>query len=383
MEKNLPLDTIICGDCTQVLKDFPDNSIDLIFADPPYWVRSSKQLTRVGGADFDGGAEWDRVFQSEEEYEEFTRAWLTECRRVLKSTGSIWVMGGMQCVSVLGYWMQKLGFWTINHVIWQKTNPTPNFRGARLNNSHETIIWASKREKARFRFHYQTAKELNTDNVPLLEFEGGRRKQMGSVWQMPICAGAERLKDENGVRLHATQKPEELLYRILAISSSPGDVVLDPFGGSMTTAAVARRMGRHYISIERDERYCFYGRQRVEREQPWLGEIERAAWDQKPPRVTMLMLMDEMLLHTGEKVYLADGVTSGELFTDGRVRVGGELMDIHAAAALLSGGKAARVNGYEHLYVMRNGMFVSLGELRKRYAARLQKERQASEQNAR
>ncbi|MBR6160094.1 MAG: site-specific DNA-methyltransferase, partial [Lachnospiraceae bacterium] len=250
---------IINGNCIEEMNRLEAGSVDLIFADPPYWMRVGGILKRVGGDEFDGcDDEWDR-FSSLKDYEEFTQKWLEACHRVLKSDGSIWVIGSMQCIYTIGAIMQDTGFWLINDVIWHKKNPTPNFRGTRLNNSHETLIWAAKSKKSKYTFNYKTAKELNRDTVTDEEFCAGVRKQMGSVWKMAVCAGNERIKDANGNKLHSTQKPLEMLERIIAISSKPGDVVLDPFGGTMTTAVVAKRLGRKYIMIEKDENYCRYG----------------------------------------------------------------------------------------------------------------------------
>ncbi|MGB4171103.1 MAG: site-specific DNA-methyltransferase, partial [bacterium] len=246
------------------MKKLPDECVDLIFADPPYWMRVEGVLNRVEGTPYDGCDDpWDNQFETTKDYNDFTRAWLGECKRILKPNGSIWVIGGMQCIYTIGAIMQELGFWFINDVIWYKKNPTPNFRGARLNNSHETLIWAAKSDKARFTFNYKTAKELNTDTVDEEDFKKGVRKQLGSVWRIGICQGRERLRRDNGEKLHSTQKPEELLYRVIAISSNIGDLVFDPFGGTMTTAAVAKRMGRHYLTIEKELEYCQYGERRL------------------------------------------------------------------------------------------------------------------------
>ena len=221
---------IINGNCIDELKKLPENSVDLIFADPPYWMRTSGVLHRVEGSEFNGCSdEWDNQFECLDDYISFTRNWLEGCRRVLKPNGSIWVIGSMQCIYTIGNMMQELGFWIINDVIWHKKNPTPNFKGTRLNNSHETLIWAAKSSKSKYTFNYKTAKELNKDNVTEEEFQKGVRKQLGSVWRIAVCQGNERLKDKDGNKLHSTQKPQELLYRIINISSKLGDTVLDPF----------------------------------------------------------------------------------------------------------------------------------------------------------
>lgn len=202
------MNTIINGNSLEVLKTLEKESIDLIFADPPYWMRTEGALSRVEGTTFDGcDDEWDS-FRTEEEYGIFTKTWLSECKRVLKENGSIWVIGSMQCIYTIGGIMQNLGFWFINDVIWHKKNPTPNFKGTRLNNSHETLIWATKSKKSKYTFNYKTAKELNLDTVTREEQRSGIRKQLGSVWKISVCSGSERLKDSEGNKLHSTQKPE-------------------------------------------------------------------------------------------------------------------------------------------------------------------------------
>jgi site-specific DNA-methyltransferase (adenine-specific) len=237
-KKDIQKNVIIYGDTIEELKKLPDECVDLIFADPPYWMRVEGVLHRVEGTEFDGcDDEWDNQFNILSDYEEFTEKWLIECKRVLKKNGSLWVIGGMQCIYTIGSIMQRLGLWIINDVIWHKKNPTPNFKGTRLNNSHETMIWAVKSEKVKYTFNYKTAKELNTDTVAPDEYAKGVRKQLGSVWRIGVCQGNERLKDDEGQKLHNTQKPEELLYRIMAINSKIGDVVLDPFGGVSSIAS--------------------------------------------------------------------------------------------------------------------------------------------------
>ena len=192
------INKVICGDSIEEMNKMQPNSVDLIFADPPYWMRTEGVLKRVEGTDFDGCDDtWDK-FDSLEDYEDFTKKWLSACHRILKPNGSIWVIGGMQCIYTIGSTMQDLGFWLVNDVIWHKKNPTPNFMGTRLNNSHETLIWATKSKKSKYTFNYKTAKELNVDSVTEDEYSKGVRKQMGSVWRFPVCSGLERLKDENG-----------------------------------------------------------------------------------------------------------------------------------------------------------------------------------------
>lgn len=361
-------DKIICGDAIEEMKKLPDECVDLIFADPPYWMRVEGVLNRVEGTPYDGCYDpWDNQFETTKDYNDFTRAWLGECKRILKPNGSIWVIGGMQCIYTIGAIMQELGFWFINDVIWYKKNPTPNFRGARLNNSHETLIWAAKSDKARFTFNYKTAKELNTDTVDEEDFKKGVRKQLGSVWRIGICQGRERLRRDNGEKLHSTQKPEELLYRVIAISSNIGDLVFDPFGGTMTTAAVAKRMGRHYLTIEKELEYCQYGERRLSSITPVIGDIEKAVYDEKPLRVTMREMIAAGYFIAGETFYLKDFTEGGKLQPDGKLLYDGKIMDMHSCAALVKGSRAKRLNGFKVWYVLRNDGLVNIDAVRESY----------------
>ncbi len=364
--------TIICGETTEELKKMKDGSVDLIFADPPYWMRTEGVLKRVEGTEYRGCSDsWDH-FDSLEEYEKFTESWLAECYRVLKTNGSFWVIGGMQCIYTIGAIMQRLGFWIVNDVVWHKKNPTPNFLGTRLNNSHETLIWATKSRRSRYTFHYKTAKELNLDTVDEEAFEKGKRKQLGSVWKIPVCQGNERMKDEAGGKLHSTQKPEELLYRIIAISSNPGDVVLDPFGGTMTTAAMAKKLGRSSVMIEIDPRFCELGRKRVERTEFEDSPVARAAFDKKPRKVTMSEMIGAGYFTAGESFCLRDGQSAATLLPDGKLLFGGEVMDMHSCAAKARGSAAQRLNGFDVWYVLRDGKPVSVSEIRDAYRASLE-----------
>ncbi|MBT1316145.1 site-specific DNA-methyltransferase [Mycoplasma bovis] len=370
---NIKTNIIINGNCIDALKQLPDNSIDLIFADPPYWMRTSNTLLRVEGTKFNGVEdEWDK-FESNEDYARFTKNWLSECYRVLKKNGSFWVIGGMQCIYTIGGIMQELGFWIINDVIWHKTNPTPNFKGTRLQNSHETLIWATKSQSSKYTFNYKTAKELN---INIADYNKGNRKQLGSVWSISVVNGNERLKDNEGVKLHSTQKPEELLYKIINISSKINDIVLDPFAGTMTTGKVAKQTGRKYIMIEQDEKYCHYGTNRIEKTKEKIGDIELATFDIKPLKVSLKDMIENGFLHIGEQFYLKNinhkNVylnSEGKLTDDNR-----QILDIHSGAAQLSNKKAHRVNGFDYWYVIRENKLVSINEIRELYREHLSKE---------
>ena len=229
---------IICGECVEELKKIPSESFDLIFADPPYNLQLKNELTRPDRSKVNAvNDKWDK-FKNFKSYDEFTLTWLKECKRVLKKNGSIWVIGSYHNIFRVGSIIQDLGFWILNDVIWDKNNPMPNFRGTRFTNAHETLIWASKSEKSKYTFNYQSLKCLNDD------------LQMRSTWKLPICSGNERLK-QKGKKVHSTQKPEALLHRILLASSNKNDFILDPFSGSGTTAVVAKKLGRIFLELKK------------------------------------------------------------------------------------------------------------------------------------
>lgn len=360
-------DIVINGDSIEILNAMEPNSVDLIFADPPYWMRVEGTLTRVEGTDFDGcDDEWDQ-FESLEAYEAFTKKWLEACYRVLKPNGSIWVIGGMQCIYTVGAIMQEIGYWFINDVVWHKKNPTPNFMGTRLNNSHETLIWATKGKKSKYTFNYKTGKELNLDTVTEDEFTKGTRKQMGSVWRMAVCAGNERLKTDDGKKLHSTQKPLEMLERIVAISSKMGDVVLDPFGGTMTTGVAAKKLGRQYIMIERDPEYCKYGEKRLADTVFEDSAIARADYDKKPLKVTMPEMIEARYFIENEDFYFRTGDAVAKLLKDGKLKYEDQILDMHSCAAIARGVKANRLNGFDYWYVIRDEKKVSIADVREQY----------------
>jgi modification methylase len=250
------LDCILEGDCIEMLRALPPASVHTIFADPPYNLQLKGELRRPDESLVDGvDDDWDR-FSTLAAYDAFTRAWLTEARRVLRKDGTIWVIGSYHNVFRLGVALQDLDFWILNDVIWRKANPMPNFRGRRFTNAHETMIWASRGQESRYKFNYTAMKSLNDDT------------QMRSDWFIPLCTGGERLRDEKGQKVHPTQKPEALLHRVILSCTAPGDVVLDPFLGSGTTAAVAKRLGRRYIGIERDPTYAAAARNRINAIEP-------------------------------------------------------------------------------------------------------------------
>ncbi len=334
-EPDLPVDTVICGDCCEVLAGFPPASVDLIFADPPYNLQLQNDLyrpnmTRVDAVDDD----WDR-FESLTAYDAFTREWLAACRRVLKDTGTIWVIGSYHNIFRVGAILMDLGFWILNQVEWIKTNPMPNFRGTRFTNAQETLIWAQKIRGARYTFNYHLMKALN----------GGT--QMRSDWYLPIAGGRERIR-VNGAKAHSTQKPEALLYRVILASSNPGDVVLDPFFGSGTTGAVARRLHRRWVGIERDPGYVEIARARIAAvEVPPCSEAIFTSPDpRRRPRVSVGALLERGLLLPGQVLYFRGSEQHPALvLASGKIEYNGVTGSIHQIARAITG---APCNGWEH-----------------------------------
>ncbi|MBN8932425.1 MAG: site-specific DNA-methyltransferase, partial [Rhizobium pusense] len=283
-------DSIIKGDCVAALDALPSQSVDAIFADPPYNLQLGGTLHRPDQSLVDAvDDEWDQ-FASFEAYDAFTRAWLLACRRVLKPNGTIWVIGSYHNIFRVGATLQNLDFWILNDIVWRKTNPMPNFKGRRFQNAHETMIWASRDPKAKnYTFNYDALKASNDD------------VQMRSDWLFPICSGHERLKGEDGKKVHPTQKPEALLARIIMASTKPGDVVLDPFFGSGTTGAVAKRLGRHFVGIEREQDYIDAAAARIAAVEP-LGKAELTVMTGKKaePRVAFNTLLESGLVRPGQ-----------------------------------------------------------------------------------
>ncbi len=354
----LPRNRILVGDCVELMNGLPEGSVDLIFADPPYNLQLRQELLRPEGSKVDAVTEgWDR-FSSFEAYDRFTRAWLAAARRVLKPNGAIWVIGSYHNIFRVGTALQDLGFWILNDVIWRKTNPMPNFRGKRLTNAHETLIWASRDEGARYTFNYEALKALN-DGV-----------QMRSDWLLPICTGHERLKDENGEKAHPTQKPEALLHRVLVATTNPGDVVLDPFFGTGTTGAVARKLGRDFIGIEREPRYAEIARRRIERVRPYdRAALEVSTSRRAEPRVPFGQLVERGLLRPGEELVSMNGRHRAKVRADGTL-VGPDVKgSIHQVGAALEG--APSCNGWTYWCFRRDGQLIPIDVLRQQLRAEM------------
>jgi modification methylase len=336
---SLPLDQVLQGDCLELLPSLPQQSIDLIFADPPYNLQLQQTLYRPNQSRVDAvDEEWDH-FASFQEYDAFTRAWLGACRRLLKETGTLWVIGTYHNIYRIGSILQDLGFWLLNDIVWIKLNPMPNFRGVRFTNAHETLLWASKSKDAHYTFNHHAAKTANDD------------LQMRSDWVFPLCTGAERLK-EDGRKLHPTQKPEALLYRILVACSRPGDVVLDPFFGTGTTGAVAHRLNRHWIGIEREERYVQAARQRIAQVTPSLfDDVTMDVRDRKrrEPRIPFGHLLEAGLLQPGQELYFrARREQAARVHADGSLSLNGYQGSIHRLGSQLLNGSPC--NGWLHWY---------------------------------
>ncbi|WP_276588779.1 MULTISPECIES: site-specific DNA-methyltransferase [unclassified Sphingomonas] len=350
----LPLDQILRGDCIAQMKALPAKSVDMIFADPPYNLQLGGELFRPDGSHVDAVTDdWDK-FDTFALYDRFTRAWLKEARRILKDDGALWVIGSYHNIFRVGAAVQDLGYWILNDIVWRKANPMPNFRGTRFTNAHETLIWASKGEKAKYTFNYRSMKTLNDE------------LQMRSDWEFPICGGGERLK-KNGTKVHPTQKPEALIYRVLLACTKPGDVVLDPFFGTGTTGAVAKRLGRRWIGIEREADYIAAAEERIAAALP-LDESVLATMmsPRQAPKVAFGTLV--------ENGYLAPGAVLVDVKRRWRVtvRADGSLLSdcgasgsIHKLGATLQNAPAC--NGWSFWHHEADGALRPIDTLRQTY----------------
>lgn len=354
----LPRNTILEGDCIEAMQRLPEASVDLVFADPPYNLQLRGDLHRPDNSRVDGVDDaWDR-FASFEAYDAFTREWLAAARRLLKPNGAIWVIGSYHNVFRLGAELQNQGFWILNDVVWRKSNPMPNFRGKRLTNAHETLIWASREEGARYTFNYEALKALNDD------------VQMRSDWVIPICTGHERLKDADGGKAHPTQKPQGLLHRVLVATTNPGDVVLDPFFGTGTTGAVAKMLGRDWIGIEREPKYRALAERRIgdvrsyDRDALAVTSPKRAE-----PRVPFGQLVERGLLRPGEVLTSLNGKRTAKVRADGTLVSDDVTGSIHKVGAHLEG--APSCNGWTYWCFRREGRPIPIDLLRQQIRAEM------------
>ena len=351
MTDNPLLDQILCGDCLEILPNLPEDSVDLVFADPPYNLQLNHELWRPNRTHVKAVKDdWDK-FRSFEEYDQFTRAWLSGCKRVLKANGTLWVIGTYHNVYRVGTILQDLGFWILNDVVFVKTNPMPNFRGVRFTNAHETLIWAQKNRGAKYIFNHHAMKSLNDD------------LQMRSDWVLPIVTGKERLKT-NGLKVHSTQKPEALLYRVLLSSTNPGDLVLDPFFGSGTTGAVAKKLGRHFIGIERDKGYIKVAQDRINAVEPAPNAAVSLPDPRRQVRVPFGALLEAGLIEPGQRLYFLNKGITAIVLADGHIKCGEMIGSIHGVAKSLSNGAPA--NGWDcWLIEDEQGNRILIDELRK------------------
>ena len=347
------VNTIIHGDCIEILKTIASESIDLIFADPPYFMQTEGELLRTNGTKFNGVEDsWDK-FNSYNEYDNFSFEWLKECKRILKKDRSILVIGSFQNIYRLGYIMQNLGFWILNDVIWSKPNAVPNFGGTRFQNSHETLLWCTKNKKSKYTFNYKTMKHLNND------------KQEKSVWDISICIGSERLKDSNGKKIHSTQKPKKLLYNVILSSTKPNDIVLDPFFGTGTTGAVAKELGRNFIGIERESAYIKYAQERINNVIPNINDLTSLSLEIKPPKVSMQTLVKYNYLQNNQKLYDSKGKYICYVIENGKVSDDTEILSIHKMSAKYL--NKTNHNGWDYFYVKQGDSLIPINELRYQY----------------
>ncbi|WP_374624574.1 site-specific DNA-methyltransferase [Devosia sp.] len=356
----LPIDTILVGDCIAHMNGLPAGSVDLVFADPPYNLQLEQGLTRPDQSRVDGVDDaWDK-FDSFAHYDAFTRAWLKAARRVLKPDGAIWVIGSYHNIFRVGAALQDLDFWLLNDIVWRKANPMPNFRGTRFTNAHETLIWASRHRDSRPTFNYEQLKQANDD------------VQMRSDWLFPICTGAERLKDEADDKLHPTQKPEALLHRVLSATTRPGDVVLDPFFGTGTTGAVARKLGRHFIGIEREEAYVAGALKRLAAIRPYAAAaIETAVPKRQAPRVAFGALVEMGLITPGTELYDDRQRWSALVRADGSLVSGDHMGSIHRVGALVQGAEAC--NGWTFWHAREGGRLAPIDTFRAQVRAQMER----------
>jgi len=353
---DIALDRVLVGDCVALMRGLPPASAHAVFADPPYNLQLKGELHRPDNSRVDGVDDaWDR-FADFKTYDAFTRAWLSECRRVLRKDGSLWVIGSYHNIFRIGAILQDLGFWILNDVIWRKANPMPNFRGRRFTNAHETLIWAATGPDARYRFNYEAMKALNED------------VQMRSDWFLPLCTGAERLKAADGSKAHPTQKPEALLHRVIMASTMPGDVVLDPFFGTGTTGAAAKKLGRHFIGLERDATYAAIAEARIAAVAP-LADPALALGPQKreEPRIPFGAVVEAGLLRPGARLSDSHRRHEAEVLADGRLRAGSLLGSIHKVGAELQG--APSCNGWTFWHAEVGGRLAPIDIFRQRLRA--------------
>ena len=341
---------ILNGNSLEILKKIPDKTFNLIFADPPYNLQIGEKLKRPDDSKVNGvDDKWDQ-FKSFKHYDDFCKDWLKECKRVLKDNGSIWVIGSYHNIFRLGFHLQNLNYWLLNDIIWRKNNPMPNFKGTRFTNAHETLIWASKNKKSKYTFNYQSLKCLNDD------------LQMRSDWTFPICSGKERLK-KNGKKIHSTQKPEALLHRIILATTNKDHSILDPFLGTGTTVAVAKKLGRKYFGIEKDKKYFKAANERINRvqiiEQSYLDTLEN---NKSKPRVPFGSLVELGIIKPGTTIFDQKKKIIAKIMADGSIKHNSAEGSIHKVAAKILGAESC--NGWTYWYYQSGNSLKPIDELR-------------------
>ncbi|TWB21437.1 modification methylase [Nitrospirillum amazonense] len=357
-----PANRILVGDCVSLMQGLPAGSVDMVFADPPYNLQLSGDLMRPNHTRVDGvDEEWDR-FADFATYDRFTRDWLAAARHALKDDGTLWVIGSYHNIFRVGAILQDLGYWILNDIIWRKTNPMPNFRGKRFTNAHETMIWAAKSQDAKYFFAYEAMKNLNEE------------LQMRSDWLFPLCTGSERLRDADGNKAHPTQKPEALLYRVLSSSTRVGDTVLDPFFGTGTTGAVAKRLRRNWIGIEREKTYAEVALSRIAAVEPAAeAELLEPPSKRAQPRVPFGWLVERGLLQPGTTLYDTRRRHSARIKADGTLvganHLGEHNGSIHKVGAAMQGLPAC--NGWTFWHYVEGGQLAPIDMLRQRVIAEM------------
>ncbi|HIF62002.1 MAG TPA: site-specific DNA-methyltransferase [Candidatus Pelagibacter sp.] len=347
---------IINDNSLEVLKKIPNKTFDLVFADPPYNMQIGKTLRRPDDSKVKGvNDKWDK-FESFKHYDEFCKAFLIQCKRILKDNGSIWLIGSYHNIFRLGYHLQNLDYWLLNDVIWRKNNPMPNFKGTRFTNAHETLIWASKNKKSKYTFNYQSLKCLNDD------------LQMRSDWVLPICNGKERLK-KNGKKIHSTQKPESLLHRIILATTNKGDLILDPFLGTGTTAVVAKKLGRNYFGIEKDMKYFKAASNRINKakviDENYLDTIEN---NKSKPRIPFGSLVELGIIKPGTSIFDQKKKINAKIMIDGSIKHKESAGSIHKIAAKIMGTES--YNGWTYWHYDADGSVVPIDSLRQRFLSK-------------
>ena len=352
MKNSPPLNQVIAGDSIDVMQTLPNNFADLVFVDPPYFLQLNHGLTRPDQSNVDGVHQnWDK-FDDFAHYDAFTDAWLSGCKDIMKENASLWVIGSYHNIYRIGKILQDHGFWIINDIIWVKSNPMPNFKGTRFTNAHEILLWAVKSPSAKYHFNYHSLKNMNDD------------LQMRSDWHLPLCTGTERLKDGDGKKAHPTQKPESLLYRIISACTQPGQTIFDPFAGTGTSLAVAKKLGRQFIGIERDQDYLKAINARLDDTPAPQENIEFFYGEtrNKQPRIPFGNLLELGLVKTGEKLISADKKFTAKIFADASIEAGNVRGSIHKIGAALQ--NLPSCNGWTYWHIERKGKIIPINDLR-------------------